>query len=69
MVCRAGGMTVAEVTACGIPAIFIPLPSQTGNDQVLNAHAVAEKGGAMVLEQGMFTVETLVQNLVNILLD
>ncbi|MXY27363.1 undecaprenyldiphospho-muramoylpentapeptide beta-N-acetylglucosaminyltransferase, partial [Candidatus Poribacteria bacterium] len=42
MVCRAGGMTVAEVTACGIPAIFIPLPSQTGNDQVLNAHAVAE---------------------------
>ena len=69
MVCRAGGMTVAEVTACGIPAIFIPLPSQTGNDQVLNAHAVAEKGGAVVLEQGMFTVETLVQNLVNILLD
>ena len=30
MVCRAGGMTIAEVTACGIPAIFIPLPSQTG---------------------------------------
>ena len=69
MVCRAGGMTVAEVTACGIPAIFIPLPSQTGNDQVLNAHAVAEKGGAVVLEQGTFTVEELVQNLVNIALD
>ena len=69
MVCRAGGMTVAEVTACGIPAIFIPLPSQTGNDQVLNAHAVAEKGGAVVLEQGMFTVESLIQNLVNIVLD
>ena len=69
MVCRAGGMTVAEVTACAIPAIFIPLPSQTGNDQVLNAHAVAEKGGAVVLEQGMFTVESLVQNLVNIGLD
>ena len=69
MVCRAGGMTVAEVTACGIPAIFIPLPAQTGNDQVLNAHAVAEKGGAVVLEQGIFTVESLVQNLVTILLD
>ena len=69
MVCRAGGMTVAEVTACGIPAIFIPLPSQTGNDQVLNAHAVAEKGGAVVLEQGTFTVEELVQHLVNIALN
>ena len=69
MVCRAGGMTVAEVTACGIPAIFIPLPSQTGNDQVLNARAVAEEGGAVVLEQGSFTVESLVQNLVDIVLD
>lgn len=69
MVCRAGGMTVAEVTACGIPAIFIPLPSQTGNDQVLNAYSIAEAGAAVVLEQGEFTVEMLVENLTNILLD
>ena len=69
MVCRAGGMTVAEVTARGIPAIFIPLPSQTGNDQVLNARAVADRGGGVVLEQGMFTVQSLVQNLVEIGLD
>ena len=69
MVCRAGGMTIAEVTACGIPAIFIPLPSQTGNNQVLNAHTVAEKGAAVVLEQGTFTVEALVKNLTNMTLD
>ena len=69
MVCRAGGMTVAEVTACGIPAIFIPLPSQTGNDQVLNARTVAEQGAAVVLEQGAFTVETLIENLINMTLD
>ena len=69
MVCRAGGMTVAEVTACGIPAIFIPLPSQTGNDQVLNAQRVAEKGAAIVLEQGKFTVDILVETLTNILLN
>ena len=69
MVCRAGGMTIAEVTACGIPAIFIPLPSQTGNNQVLNAHTVAEKGAAVVLEQGTFTVEVLVKNLTNMTLD
>ena len=69
MVCRAGGMTVAEVTACGIPAIFIPLPSQTGNDQVLNAYSVAEEGAAVVLEQGGFAVEALVESLTDILLD
>ena len=69
MMCRAGGMTIAEVTACGIPAIFIPLPSQTGNNQVLNAHTVAEAGAAVVLEQGTFTVETLVKNLTNMTLE
>ena len=69
MVCRAGGMTIAEVTACGIPAILIPLPSQTGNNQVLNAHTVAEAGAAVVLEQGTFAVETLVKNLTNMTLD
>ena len=69
MVCRAGGMTVAEVTACGIPAVFIPLPSQTGNDQVLNARTVAEKGAAIVLEQGSFTTDVLVQNLISMTLD
>ena len=69
MVCRAGGMTVAEVTACGIPAIFIPLPSQTGNDQVFNARTVAQQGAAVVLEQGAFTVEVLVENLINMTLD
>ena len=69
MICRAGGMTVAEVTACGIPAIFIPLPSQTGNDQVLNAHSVAKEGAAVVLEQGKFTIDTLVEKLTSTLLD
>ena len=69
MVCRAGGMTIAEITACGIPAIFIPLPSQTGNNQVLNAHTVAEAGAAVVLEQDTFTIETLVKNLTNMTLD
>ena len=69
MVCRAGGMTIAEVTACGIPAIFIPLPSQTGNNQVLNAHTIAEEGAAVVLEQGTFTVEVLVKHLTNMTLD
>ena len=69
MVCRAGGMTIAELTACGIPAIFIPLPSQTGNNQVLNAHTVAEAGAAVVLEQGSFTVKALVKNLTNMTME
>ncbi len=66
MVCRAGGMTVSEVTACGIPAIFIPLPAQTGNNQVLNAQTIASAGAAVVLEQHILTADALVEHLVRI---
>ena len=69
MVCRAGGMTVSEVTACGIPAIFIPLPAQTGNNQVLNAHTVADAGAAIVLEQGAFTIDELVKHMTRLTTD
>ena len=69
MVCRAGGMTVSEVTACGIPTIFIPLPAQAGNNQVLNADTVAATGAAIVLEQGAFTTDEFVSHLLRIATD
>ena len=51
MICRAGGMTISEVTACGIPAIFIPLPTATGNHQKLNAQVVEDRGGGFLLNE------------------
>ena len=69
MVCRAGGMTVSEVTACGIPAIFIPLPAAVGNNQVRNAETVANAGAAVVLEQEELTSESLVKELIRIITD
>ena len=51
VISRSGAITVAEVTVCGKPAIFIPSPVVTGNHQYFNAKAVAEKGGAMVVEE------------------
>ena len=69
MICRAGGMTVSEVTACGIPAIFIPLPAAVGNNQVINAETVANAGAAIVLEQDKFTPDILVDQLIHILTD
>lgn len=69
MICRAGGMTVSEVTACGIPAIFIPLPAAIGNNQVQNAEAVANAGAAVVIEQEEITPEKLVNQLMHIIND
>lgn len=51
VISRSGAITVAEVTVCGKPAIFIPSPHVTGNHQYFNAKAVAEKGGAVVIEE------------------
>lgn len=66
MICRAGGMTISEITACGIPAIFIPLPAAVGNNQVDNAQSVANAGAAIVLQQELLTPETLADNLFHI---
>lgn len=69
MICRAGGMTVSEVTACGIPAIFIPLPAAVGNNQVDNAESVAKAGAAIVLQQSILTPELLADQMYHILTD
>ena len=67
MVCRAGGMTISEITACGIPAIFIPLPTAAGDHQRLNAQAVADRGAGIVLGQATLTGAVLAEQVVQII--
>ena len=52
LVCRAGATTIAELTACGKPAIFIPFPHAVDDHQRRNAEALLKKdAGFMLLEQ------------------
>lgn len=51
VISRSGALSVAEVTVCGKPVIFIPSPLVTGNHQYYNAKAVADKGGAFIVEE------------------
>lgn len=54
VVCRAGATTVAELTALGKAAIFIPYPFAADNHQELNAKTLVDAGAAqMVLEQDL----------------
>ena len=48
-VCRSGAMTVAEVTAVGLPAVYVPLPIGNG-EQRLNALPVVNAGGGLVVD-------------------
>lgn len=51
VVCRAGATTVAEITALGKAAIFIPFPFATDNHQELNARSLAEQGAAELIRE------------------
>ncbi|WP_040542910.1 undecaprenyldiphospho-muramoylpentapeptide beta-N-acetylglucosaminyltransferase [Mycolicibacterium vaccae] len=55
-ICRSGAMTVAEVTAVGLPAIYVPLPIGNG-EQRLNALPVVEAGGGIVVDDRSLTPE------------
>ncbi|MEY3662424.1 MAG: hypothetical protein RLZ49_1105, partial [Actinomycetota bacterium] len=53
---RAGAMTVAELTAVGLPACFVPLPIGNG-EQSLNATPVVDAGGALMISDLEFNAE------------
>jgi UDP-N-acetylglucosamine--N-acetylmuramyl-(pentapeptide) pyrophosphoryl-undecaprenol N-acetylglucosamine transferase len=56
---RSGGSTVAELTAVGRPAIFVPFPHGHAGEQIANAEAIAEAGGAWLIPEQAFTPEAL----------
>jgi UDP-N-acetylglucosamine--N-acetylmuramyl-(pentapeptide) pyrophosphoryl-undecaprenol N-acetylglucosamine transferase len=48
-VCRAGAMTCAELSAVGLPAVYVPLPIGNG-EQELNARPVVQAGGGLLVD-------------------
>ncbi len=54
MVGRAGANSVTEAAAIGLPAVFVPLPIGNG-EQALNAMAVVEAGGGLLVADADFT--------------
>ncbi len=59
IICRAGAMTVSEVAASGLPAIFVPLPHAIDDHQTANARYLTEAGAALMLPQSELSAENL----------
>ncbi len=68
-VARAGAMTLAELTACGVPAVLVPLPTAAANHQEANARSLVDAGAARMILERDLTPETLAASVTAIIGD
>ncbi len=68
LVARAGAMTVAEATAVGLPAVYVPLPHGNG-EQRLNAAGRLDAGAAVLIDDAEFTPDAVRREVVGLLAD
>ncbi len=68
VVCRAGANTVCELTAVGLPAVYVPLPIGNG-EQRLNATDVVAAGGGVLVDDDALTPEWVGSDLVRLATD
>jgi UDP-N-acetylglucosamine--N-acetylmuramyl-(pentapeptide) pyrophosphoryl-undecaprenol N-acetylglucosamine transferase len=69
IICRAGATTIAEVTACGKPCLFIPYPHAVDDHQRRNAEALLGAGAAIMLLERELTGDRLAQEIGSLLGD
>ena len=60
VICRAGAMTVAELSVVGLGSLLVPFPFAVDDHQTTNAHYLSVKGAAYLEQQKTLTVEKLV---------
>ena len=68
VVARAGANTVCELTAVGLPAVYVPLPIGNG-EQRFNATDVVAAGGGILVDDSSLTPEWIDETLVQLVTD
>jgi len=69
VVARAGAMSISEITTCGLPVIFVPLPTAAGNHQEFNARSLVDAGAATMILQRDLSGESLLKEIETLLHD
>ncbi|RJO69139.1 undecaprenyldiphospho-muramoylpentapeptide beta-N-acetylglucosaminyltransferase [Nocardia panacis] len=67
-VCRSGAMTVAEISAVGLPAFYVPLPHGNG-EQEFNARPVVRQGGGRIVPDPELTPKYVIDEVIPLLMD
>ena len=65
VLCRAGALTVSELSIMGRPALLVPLPQAIDDHQTANARFLADPGGGDLLRQDELSAKSLLQVLQN----
>lgn len=59
VICRAGAMTIAELSLVGVGAIMVPYPHAVDDHQTKNAEYLSSRGAGMIIQQQELSVEKL----------
>ena len=59
VVCRAGALTISELTAVGLASLLIPFPYAVDNHQYHNARFLEQNQAAQILEEAGLSAESL----------
>ena len=66
MLCRSGAITVAELAVAGVASVLVPLPYFVAEEQLANAHFLADAGAGVLVKQLETTPQTLAQQIKNL---
>ena len=69
ILCRAGASTISELSYMGKPVIMVPSPNVTNNHQEKNARVLEHAGGAVVMLEGEFDADSLLERVQALLSD
>jgi UDP-N-acetylglucosamine--N-acetylmuramyl-(pentapeptide) pyrophosphoryl-undecaprenol N-acetylglucosamine transferase len=63
VICRAGAVTVAELSAGGMASILVPFPHAVDDHQTANGKFLADRGAAILIQQRDLTPQALAQRI------
>ena len=59
VICRAGAVTIAELTAAGLASILVPFPFAVDDHQTVNARFLSDAGAAVLVQQQQLSAQGL----------
>jgi UDP-N-acetylglucosamine--N-acetylmuramyl-(pentapeptide) pyrophosphoryl-undecaprenol N-acetylglucosamine transferase len=63
VICRAGALTIAELSAAGVGSILVPYPYAVDDHQTHNAQALVDVGAAYLMQEKTITAELLAEKI------